>query len=272
MRTVRFELLRPQEIVAERGRCPVAYVPVGPLEWHSLHMPVGTDALNAGAVAQRLAERAGGVVLPTLFWGTERERSSDDAGNLGFEREDYVVGMDFPNHALKSLYCPEEILALLVRERLHELIALGYELIVIVNGHGAVNHMAVLQRLCVEFTACSPARVLYTVVCPTGSDIVSGFGHADVAETSAMMALYPASVDLGALPPLPQPLRIPEWGIVDEGTFRGCPTPDHTLPREADPRLHAAAELGRRILEQTVDELEALVRAALEELGSVGDG
>ena len=156
MRTVRFELLRPQEIVSERERCPVAYVPVGPLEWHSLHMPVGTDALNAGAVAQRVAERVGGVVLPTLYWGTERERPPGVARDLGFEREDYVVGMDFPNHALKSMYCPEEVLALLVRERLQELIALEYRLIVVVNGHGAVNHMSTLQRLSVEFTACSP--------------------------------------------------------------------------------------------------------------------
>jgi creatinine amidohydrolase len=271
MRTVRFELLRPQEIVAERERCPVVYVPVGPLEWHSLHMPVGTDALNAGAVAQRIAERVGGVVLPILYWGTERERSRDVARDLGFDREDHIVGMDFPNHVLKSLYCPEEILALLVRELLKELVALEYKLIAIVNGHGATNHVQTLQRLSIEFTACSPARVLHTIACPTGGDFAFGFGHADVAETSAMMALYPESVDLSELPTLPGPLRISEWGIVDESTFRGRPTPDHTLRREADPRLHASSELGQRILGQVVDEIEGLVRAALEEIGAVGE-
>ena len=30
MRTVHYELLRPAEIVAERDRCPVVYVPIGP--------------------------------------------------------------------------------------------------------------------------------------------------------------------------------------------------------------------------------------------------
>jgi len=30
MRTVRLELLRPKEIVVERERCPVVYVPLGP--------------------------------------------------------------------------------------------------------------------------------------------------------------------------------------------------------------------------------------------------
>jgi creatinine amidohydrolase len=271
MRTVRFELLRPQEIVAERERCPVAYVPVGPLEWHSLHMPVGTDALNAGAVAWRVAERVGGVVLPTTYWGTERERPPDQVRDLGLDPEDYVVGMDFPGHMLRSLYCPEEVLALLVRELLRELVALEYKLIVIVNGHGAINHMQTLQRLSVEFTACSSACVLHAVACPTGGDFTFGFGHADVGETSAMMELYPGSVDLTELPATPEPLRVPEWGIVDGDTFRGDPTPDHTLRREADPRLHASAAVGRRILEQTVDEIERVVRTALDQATSNRD-
>lgn len=30
----RYAFMRPQDIVAERRRAPVAYVPLGPLEWH----------------------------------------------------------------------------------------------------------------------------------------------------------------------------------------------------------------------------------------------
>ena len=122
MRTVHFESLRPGEIVAERDRCPVVYLPLGPLEWHSLHLPVGTDPLNAAHVAQQLAGRIGGVVLPTFYWGTERERSARENRNLGFEEDDYIVGMDFPNHLIKSLYCREESLALLIREAFNGLI------------------------------------------------------------------------------------------------------------------------------------------------------
>jgi creatinine amidohydrolase len=74
MRTVHYELLRPGEILAAREQCPLAYVPVSPLEWHAPHLPIGTDALHAGAIAEQLALRTGGVVLPTFYWGTERER------------------------------------------------------------------------------------------------------------------------------------------------------------------------------------------------------
>jgi creatinine amidohydrolase len=265
MDTVQFELLRPKQIIAERERCPVIYLPIGPLEWHSLHMPVGTDALNAQGVAVEVARRVGGVVMPTFFWGTERERPPQMLRDLGLDPGSYVVGMDF-GHAMSSLYCREEFLALLVREMLGLLVDQGYKLIVIVNGHGATNHVETLQRLCTEFTATSPARVLFTIAFPTGGHLELGIGHADAAETSLMMAAHPQSVDLDELPPSDEPLRYQEWGIVDSDTFRGRPTPDHTLRAEADPRLHASAERGRQIYAQTVAEVEDAVRQALKEI------
>jgi hypothetical protein len=85
-----------------------------------------------------------------------------------------------------------------------------------------------------------------------------------------MMALYPESVDLEELPAPPEPLRIPDWGIVDEGAFLGRPTPDHTLRREADPRLHASAALGQQLFGQVVHEIDARVRAALSDILPAG--
>lgn len=66
MSTVRFELLRPKEILDEKRRCSIVYLPIGPLEWHGPHMALGMDPLNAEAVSRRVAETVGGVVMPTL--------------------------------------------------------------------------------------------------------------------------------------------------------------------------------------------------------------
>ena len=197
-RTVRFELLRPGEIVAERERCPVVYLPIGPLEWHAPHLPFGTDALNAEATAREVAARVGGVVLPTLFCGTERERKPKMCQDLGLPADSYIVGMDFPANVIPSLYNREEFFALLVRETLDRVIRLGYKLVVIVNGHGATNHIETLQRLCKEFTALSPARVLFTVAFPVNYHFEQGIGHADAIEASLMMALQPG--ERGARP------------------------------------------------------------------------
>jgi len=272
MRTVHYELLRPGEIIAERERCPLIYLPIGPLEWHSLHMPMGTDGLNAAAVAKRVAEHVGGIVLPTFFWGTERERPQAMAADLGFGPKEYIVGMDFPANSLPSLYCREEFLAIWLREMLELLIRQQYRLIVLVNGHGARNHLDTLQRLAIEFSARlqaspSPSRVILATAWPSKGDLDTFTGHADAGETSVMMALCPDSVDVSALPPTHEPLRSRDWAIVDADTFNGKPTADHTLRPEYDPRTRSTAEKGQRILSLAAKEVEGAVREAMAALG-----
>ncbi|HSO27963.1 MAG TPA: creatininase family protein [Anaerolineales bacterium] len=260
-RTVQLELLRPEEIIAERERCPVIYVPLGPLEWHSLHLPIGTDPLNAQAVARAAALQTGGVVFPTLFWGTERERPPEKLRNLGLDESDYVVGMDFPGISVSSLYAREEVFGILIKEVLDQLAQLDYPLVVLVNGHGAKNHIEVLRRLSREFTARTSQRVLLTFALPKAALGVAG--HAEAVETSVILHAYPDSVDLDALPPVTEPIQISS-GIVDSATFAGSPTPDRTLPRESDPRFFASAARGEQLFQQTVTEIVDAVREALK--------
>jgi creatinine amidohydrolase len=254
------ELLRPEELLAAQQECPLVYVPLGPLEWHSLHLPLGTDPLNAAAVAKAAALRTGGVVFPTLFWGTERERPPEKLRNLGLPEDAYIVGMDFPGNIMPSLYATEEAFALVVRAALEQLVRLGYRLIVLVNGHGARNQVEVLKRLSLEFSARTPVRVVSALAL---SQTVLGIaGHAEATETSLMMALHPESVDVNRLPPLPQSIPLSS-GIVDAVSFAGRPTPNHTLPPEADPRRAASARRGERYLEQTITELVQMVQKEL---------
>ncbi len=162
MRTVQLELLRPGEILAERERCSIVYLPVGPLEWHGPAMPYGTDALLAQSLARCAAERTGGVVMPTLFIGTERERPASILRDKGFENPEqlYVLGMDVPKNSMKSFYAREDMFAVIVREHLRLLVQQGYRLIVIVNGHGAWGQTSTLERLAVEFSNETPSKVI----------------------------------------------------------------------------------------------------------------
>ncbi|MGN0388200.1 MAG: creatininase family protein [Suilimivivens sp.] len=59
MRTIRYEYMRPQEILDAQAEKSIIYLPVGPLEWHSPAMPFGTDPLAAEASARKAAERTG---------------------------------------------------------------------------------------------------------------------------------------------------------------------------------------------------------------------
>lgn len=48
---------------------PMVFLPVGALEQHGPHLPLGTDGLLASAVAADVAARAHGLVAPTLSYG-----------------------------------------------------------------------------------------------------------------------------------------------------------------------------------------------------------
>ena len=265
MRELRFERLRPAEIVAEMRQRPLIFLPVGPLEWHGPHLPLGTDPMIAHGVALRVAARVGGVVLPAFFCGTERERSPELLRNLGFKGDEWIVGMDFPANILRSLYYREEFLGILLRETLDLLVQQGYRLIVVLNGHGATNQLATVGRLSAEFTARGPARVITVSAWEKAGQGLSDPGHAGGDETSQMMALYPESVDLSALPPLAEPLYNVRWAIVDAPTFSGQPTADFTT--RDDPRVGASVERGEESLQQSTAYIAAKVAAVLTEMG-----
>ena len=83
MREVRLELLRPDQIVAEKERCAIAYLPIGPLEWHGPAAPFGTDPLTAHESAVRCAREVGGGAAPALH-GRGYAARQQGLQNLGF--------------------------------------------------------------------------------------------------------------------------------------------------------------------------------------------
>ena len=255
--------LRPEQIISVLNRRPVIFVPVGPLEWHGPHLPLGVDPLNAERVALAVCEKAGGLVWPTLFWGTERERPPQVLKNLGFRPDQYIVGMDFPNNPLPSGYCHEEIFAILIRETLRLVRRMGARLAVIVNGHGAVNHNQVLQRLAVELNRTTDLRVHVRIAFPEAGIKAGSIAHAGSDETSLMMYLYPDTVDVSRLPPRDVPIRYPDFAIVDGPGFDGKGRPDKVV--EDDPRTKARIPKGeeafRTVVEETTREVETLLAA-----------
>jgi len=261
-REVRFELLRPSQIIAEQQRCPLVFFPLGPLEWHGPHLPFGTDPMIAYEVSLRLAHEVGGVVLPPLFLGTERERSPEMLRSIGFRGDEYIVGMDFPGLPMHSLYLPEEVLAIVVRSYLDLLARRGYRLIVLLNGHGADNQIQTLQRLATEFsnTGASKALMMMPVVRTLG-DYYNG-SHATRVETAIMQAVT-KSVDLAELPE--GPLRNTELAVVDQPTFEGQPNADFTVRAEDDPRRATPAEGEQHLISITAD-LAQVIRKELKGL------
>lgn len=258
MRTVQMEYLRPDEIVAERESKSIVYLPVGPLEWHGPGMPYGTDPLMAGFCAREAAKKTGGVVVPTLFFGTERDRPADILKAKGFEDAEnmYVLGMDVPKNSIPSCYAREEIFALMIREYLRMLVNMKYKLIVIVNGHGAWGQKDSLERLAIEFSNETDSKVIVTMPDIDVEAMGLDYGHGTLVEASTMCYVRPDDVDMSTYPPRDVKLKYTDWGIADDCVFECKPSPDGCVIH--DPR-DANFELGEKLTNAAIDKLVVFV-------------
>lgn len=262
-RVKEYELMRPGQILEERDRFSVVYLPMGPLEWHGPAMPFGTDPLTAKAVAEAAAERTGGIVMPTLFFGTECSRDPETLKNIGFKGDEYIIGQDFPRNTLPSQYAREEIFALTVREYIRMLEKQGFKLIVLVNGHGATGQIRSLERLRDEFNGESGSHIIIPSFFLTlDEEDEVNMGHATAYETSVMMHLT-ESVDLNKLPDISVPLNNTDWGITDGATYAGFANKEGTVV--GDPRKATAAK-GKLYVEKAVEQICAVVSKEYERL------
>jgi creatinine amidohydrolase len=270
-RQVRFEMLRPSQLREELERCPLVFLPVGPLEYHGPHMPLGTDPLNAQFCAVEACRRLGkGVVMPTLYMGTERERPPWMLESLGFKRDDWVVGMDFPTALWKSHYYQEHLFGLVVASTVEVLIAQGYKVVVIVNGHGAWNQLETLDRIAKHYSHETDATVVWKLAFTLDLSEKNLAGHADLFETSLLLNyereefLGEKVVDLASLPPRSVPIHYTDFSIVDGAGFSDHPSPGRVV--QSDPR-DATAEKGRKIFDETVAMYVDVAAKALEQKG-----
>ncbi len=211
---VRYQMLRPAQIVARRTACPTAYIPLGTLEWHGVHNCVGTDTLQAEGMAIACAQAGGGLAFPSLWYGENRSERLMDATSR--DREQIAAGMGLPADNFR----PERMPFAATEQAIHyhklllhilaEVESLGFEVGVLVAGHyPLIDHAwaAVLQFNQREYAKTGGmlawAFVDYLLV---RDQFAEAGDHAGGWETSHMMHLHPETVDLSLLPPKGQPI------------------------------------------------------------------
>lgn len=130
--TRQIERLRPHQIDAALAERSLIYLPLGTIEWHCHHLPVGLDALTAHGLCLRAAERTGGLVWPALYYGT------------GGDHGAFPWTVMMPDTA--------EIAALLTFT-LRRLGALGVAEVVLFSGHFADEQLAMIDRIAATWNA-----------------------------------------------------------------------------------------------------------------------
>lgn len=171
-----------KEVEAARAHNPVVLFPLGAVELHGFHVPVGFDYLSSEAVAEKVAEKTGSLVLPVIAYGYSETLSRNFPGSL----------------SVKS-----ETLAAMIEDVCNSILDDGFDHILFVCAHagnvGAMNRAArkiknergiIMARVDPTALAKSFAQELYQI-----SPSQSG-GHGGFISTSIMSYLMPDTIDL----------------------------------------------------------------------------
>jgi creatinine amidohydrolase len=216
---------------------PLVIVPVGALEAHGPHLPLGADQIQAEATASALADRADGLVAPTLPYGSA-------PGARRFPGTVSLSIAQLETHA-------EGVLSELARS--------GARRILVLSGHAERGHMAALREAADRAGQAHPtARIAvlsdYDFVYELrGTESPATDGHAGLLETSRVLAIAPETV--GADRPVVEYRRSPFLpGAATEAEW-----PESVI---GDTRA-ASPELGRRVQDHVLRRLEETVRALL---------
>ena len=228
-----YSQMRPRALVARRLACPVTYLPIGILEWHGYHNPLGLDGVKAERLLAHFAEKFGGVMLPPLYWGDNRAESVEvicDSAVSEFPPPDFgdhvtpiCAAMGLSRSRLEEEAARStanggwRLWEELVLHTLFQAESLGFELIVPYVGHGPIHWR--MHRLAKTFQAQGGRAEVLVLT----DHLVAHGDHAAAFETSLLLALAPELVDLTEL----SASDTVHLGVVGE-----------------DPLLHASAEVG----------------------------
>jgi len=159
----------------------VCIVPLGVIEKHGQHLPVGTDVQIAREYCRRAAEKEYCIVYPSLFMGQN------------------FIAMPQPGTVAYST----ELLFKLLDETCREIARNGLKKIILVNSHGGNSNF--LNYFCQMQMESPKDYVVYSIRpepdAETKAKIVgmrktTAGGHADEVETSSMMAIHPDLVKI----------------------------------------------------------------------------
>jgi creatinine amidohydrolase len=154
----------------------VAILPVGSIERHGDHLPLGTDSKLPEHIARRAADLTGAIVMPTIFYGSCHAMRG------------------FPG----TFDIDSEVLFKYIECILEEAWRNGIKLVVVLNGHGGnATPIQMAARQAASRTGLSVVVLdWWKDLGNSKKSLFSSPGHAGEDETSAMLAVDEGKVNI----------------------------------------------------------------------------
>jgi creatinine amidohydrolase len=239
MSTVQWEQMTVEGLIASAKACGgVCLLPIGSLEKHAYHLPLGTDTLVAQRVCVAAAQREPAVVFPAQCLGQVSEGRC------------HVGGVAITSEVMLRMW--EQITDDIARN--------GFKKIVLVSWHGGNRFLT--YQFTIELLN---RRKDYAVYVPKELDDPAAQGvldtdynaHASESETSIMLHLHPELVRMDRIGPIDgRPQRDFDLGKVYSSVDWYSQHPQHY---GGDARTATAAK-GKVLFEGQVNTLVEMVR------------
>ncbi len=140
----KYETMFPYQLREALDKIPIVYLPVSPLEWHGEHLIFGTDPIRARRVLEIVWEKIGGVLMPTLYIGTDETKEINREKYWGMEMfaEEKIQG---------SIFVDKDIFYNLLKNILFFLERTGFKLCILCTGHLAKGQIEIVEKLEEEY-------------------------------------------------------------------------------------------------------------------------
>jgi creatinine amidohydrolase len=175
---------------------PVVLLPIGALEEHGRHLPLGADMIQPLHVLDEVARRTGSLIAPPIPYGV------------------CTTTRPYPGTVSVSV----DSLKGFVRDVLDDFVRNGLHRVLIVSGHAGREHMMALRAAAqeaVDRKTGLKATVLsdYDLIYASEGILPEGDGHAGAGETSRILTASPGLVK-GRSPAGTN--DIPPYAVVDD--------------------------------------------------------
>src|SRR3989338_11432588 len=170
-----YEEMYPEEFKTALGSNPIAFLPLGSMEYHGYHNVLGLDSFKAWKICQLASEKIGGVVFPPLY--------------LGVDAWPDIDLQKYPNKQFDCYHLDSKLYQEVLESYFYRMIRIGFKKIFVLAGHYPNADIAKLASQKYKDTKFLIVKEPDLVEGETGD-------HAGKWETSLLMVLFPELVNL----------------------------------------------------------------------------
>lgn len=224
------------------------FLPIGTLEAHGRHLPVGTDTLCAEKIAERLSIGLDAAIAPSLEYGITN-----------------VLAQTSP-----ASFFSEELFENFVEKIIDTFRLQGFKTIIVVNGHG--GNRDALKRIARRLSRVRPtglAVINWWLISERFVEQIYGCkpgGHAAVEETAAMLNFFPDLVKKENYQ------SESDDYTPDEGIWMYPPPGEVIIDHPGSGQPDFSAEKAAQFIDKTVDDLTIRLKKWLASFNRIRGG